>query len=455
MRALGWLAVAVLYYFASWPPLIFFSWLAAALRVAAEPLAGLLLAAVLLPFYYQHKELYLVDYSWTIAPAEAVALCLLPVLGYQLWLTRRRRGWPLPATDRLALLWLAINLAAVFTVWQWPAYGQGLRDVVIVPLVLYLAVRLLVTSQAQQEQIALALLLGGLLAAVGGLVTWWRGEGVVADGLLRLVGFSYSPNHTALYLERTLLLGAGLTLAWPRPVWRWGLAGATAIVGVALLLTVSRGAWFLGLPVALGMAGWLVQRRVGGRGTMRLVKQRPVRFWLGLLLVLSLLAVVVLLLLPAISARLHNSETVSSRLRIWQATFALWRDYPLFGVGVGGFFWRYPAFLIGSISEPNILHPHNVWLEFAAIWGLSGLLWLGALLVIVVRQSRCWAWAPVGRDFWLALGLAAGLAAGFAHAQVDTLFVLADLAAWNWLALALLDSIRKFLCATKPAREGK
>jgi hypothetical protein len=39
---------------------------------------------------------------------------------------------------------------------------------------------------------------------------------------------------------------------------------------------------------------------------------------------------------------------------------------------------------------------------------------------------------------WPQIGLAAALFAGFAHGHVDAFQSLPDLAAWNWVALALL-----------------
>ena len=115
---------------------------------------------------------------------------------------------------------------------------------------------------------------------------------------------------------------------------------------------------------------------------------------------------------------------------------SLWRQYPLFGVGPGGFYWNFPAFLQPSpAADPNLLHAHSVWLEYATGWGLFGLLWLGALLgwlVSVLRHPSSRARA------WYRIGLLAALGASLAHAQVDAFAALPELAAWNFVALALL-----------------
>jgi O-antigen ligase len=141
-------------------------------------------------------------------------------------------------------------------------------------------------------------------------------------------------------------------------------------------------------------------------------------------------------------ARLFNGQTLALRFDGWAATLRLWRDYPLAGVGPGGFFWRYPAYLPAGIAlEPNQLHPHNIWLEVAATWGLLGILWFAAIIVAAIgarpRQIR-----SAAANGWLAAGLAAAFVAAVAHAQVDAFFLLPDLAAWNAIAWALLSSTR-------------
>lgn len=299
--------------------------------------------------------------------------------------------------------------------------------------------------------VALALFGGGVLVAVWGLLAWVRGEGVPVDGVLRLVGPHYSPNHTALYLLRTLFLGVGLVAAaWAAPRRRadwttaaargragWTVGGSTALVLLALVLTGSRGALLLGLPVGALVMGAVALRRQPG--LLRWLAAHPVARVVAAV-ALAAAAVAALLLWD----RLLNHQTLNLRLDLWEASLRLWRDHLLLGVGPGGFFWSYPAYLpLGGAWEPNQLHPHNVWLEVATTWGLLGFGWLGLLLwqgatlwqrgaVLPGRQQ------PLART-WLVAGLLAALLAAFAHAQVDAFFLLPDLAAWNLLALALVS----------------
>jgi O-antigen ligase len=147
--------------------------------------------------------------------------------------------------------------------------------------------------------------------------------------------------------------------------------------------------------------------------------------------------------------RIANRASLDARWVSWQAGYQLWRAFPLNGVGPGGFFWNYPAFLpLGQTKEANLLHPHNVWLEFMTMWGVAGLLWLLGLLAALwlfqhrrASRSGCVQRSEtrsVVSGFALQTGLIAALAAAFIHAQVDAFMILPDLAAWNWLAGALL-----------------
>ena len=244
-RGKTWVSLLLLYYFAVWPPLIGLCWLLWVLLCLAQPRFGLGAAAMLLPFYFQHKDLYLVDAVLAIPPAAAATACLLPAVVRHAW---RRRHW-FAHVDAAALGLLAVSLLAAARVWQWDAYRQGMIDLVLVPLALWFAFRILddgVWGQTAGEfsyTIALALFAGGVLAAAWGVAAWIGGHGVDVDGVRRLVGPHFSPNHTALYLVRTFFLGVGLAATWcagggtATHIWlRWGrfaLWGATALVLLA------------------------------------------------------------------------------------------------------------------------------------------------------------------------------------------------------------------------------
>ncbi len=449
----SWLVLCLVYYFATWPPLIALCGVAAVLLITCAPSMGLGFVALLLPFYFQHKELHLVNGRAIIPPAHAMLFCL--------WIALLTTAWPLFSwrsrakihvavkrfhrTDWLAVTWIGTSLLSSAHVWHWPAYGQGLVDLVLLPCLAYTAVRRLVTTPARHTQLVAALFAGGLGAALIGLVLWGQGKGTVADGVLRLVGLYFSPNHTALYLERTLWLGLGLALSIRGALRRWLLL-ATGVIGIALWLTASRGAWILGLPFGALLFVW-------GAGWLQWHNVVTATRWTGRLVIVSVMAVVSMLfwigganlslLLNPLWERVTNSATINERVITWQATLQLWQDHWLVGVGPGGFFWRYPSYLPWQAqNDPNLLHPHNLWLELAAGWGVLGLLWFVLLLWQLRRiydtlQSQGRA-SSQESPHWQQIGLLAALGAGMAHGQVDAFAALPDLALWNWLALGLV-----------------
>lgn len=418
VRAGMWALVLLVYYLATWAPLIVVCWGALALLMAAQPRGGLMLVLALLPFHHYHKELAWAGTLWAIPPAQAALLCLLPgALGRAKALLRGGQdGWAW-----VAAVWVGVAFLAMPSVWHWPAYLQGMVELVWVPVVLFLLVRRAARQPAGARDLATGLALGGVLAALAGLVEWLGGGGTPADGLRRLVGPTFSPNHTALYLERTLFLLVGLA-GVTRGTRRWTVLLAAAITSVALVLTGSRGALLLGLPA--GAALWLVFAARDGARSRRV----------GLLVAGAVLAVL-LVVLGGMLDRLFNRATLGARWETWQTAGRMVAEFPLAGVGPGGFTWTYPAYLPpGYPTEPNLRHPHQVWLELATSGGVAALLWFGWVLR---RMARLRPPLPEqARLLWA--GAAAGLVAGLAHAQVDAFQALPDLAAWNWCALALL-----------------
>ncbi len=428
-----WALLLVLYYLASWPPLIVLCWLAAAFLIAAQPLTGLMLAAAALPFHFQHKELRLVETVWAVPPSQAALLATLPGLAQRvLHMNSRLVTCMFNAvrqsqfTDRLILAWLGISLLTALNVWHWPGYVHGFWALVATPVLLYAGIRVLATEARQCRAVLTALFAGGVIAAGAGLVDWLIGGGVSVDGVRRLMGISFSPNQTALYLLRTLFIGVGLLKA--RDSGGSAIAAWSLLTALALALTLSRGALFLGLPAGALLMIAAGRERIFGRGRLH--------NWLPPIGLLTLAVAAALLF--HYGERILNIETLQTRLVIWRDAWSLWKEFPLLGVGPGGFFWNYPAFMEPSPSaDPNLRHPHSVWLEYATGWGVVGLAWLAALFGwMVYLLKRLWR-RP---NAWVQVGLLAALCAGLGHAQVDAFAMLPELAGWNFAVLALLTS---------------
>jgi O-antigen ligase len=247
-----------------------------------------------------------------------------------------------------------------------------------------------------------------------------------------------SPNNLALLLDRAVpilvavaafagrrAVGQDLTgfATEGRPVrsadWRRVLYALALLPSLAALaLTFSRGALLLGLPAAMLFVG--VVR--GGRA-----------LWAALVALLAAAAGLAPLLGTDRFRSLLDvgSGTGFFRLRLWQSAWAMVWDHPWLGVGPDNFLYQYRTryILPDAWQEPNLSHPHNILLDFAARLGLGG------VAILVWLQIAFWgvAWRlyrrlPEGDTRALALGLMASMAAILAHGLVDNSFFLVDLA---------------------------
>ena len=148
----------------------------------------------------------------------------------------------------------------------------------------------------------------------------------------------------------------------------------SGLAAVSVFLIWSRAA---GLALILG-AGWF----------SLLAHPFRTRF---VFLVTGLLLVSVLILTPSgLRSRLLIERTGTSRPEIWQVAWHALLEHPWTGVGANfPDYWR--ATYRGD-SQEIVPHAHNLWLQFAALYGLPGLvaaLWLtGGLLYLAWRWGR-------------------------------------------------------------------
>jgi O-antigen ligase len=196
----------------------------------------------------------------------------------------------------------------------------------------------------------------------------------------------------------------------------------------ALLLTFSRGAWLVGVPISIlfvaGMRGW-----------------RPLALAAGLLIVAAI--AVLLLVGPGRLSLLLNPDggTTFFRLQLWQSSWAMIRDHPVLGVGLDNFLYQYRTryVLPTAWEEFNLSHPHNMVLDSWLRLGLPGLAVFFWLLLAFFRDGwLAYRRLPESRDRLLVLGLMGGMVYTMAHGLIDNAFFLVDLAYVFTLMLALV-----------------
>ncbi|MCB0014241.1 MAG: O-antigen ligase family protein, partial [Anaerolineales bacterium] len=394
-----------------------------------RPAWGFALVAFSLPLYVLPKAML----GYRFSPVEFfILLAFLAALAH--WLTipaaRHRLRWR--RADGAVLAFLVIATASLWFTERLDVATNEWRVVILEPLLIYAAFRLIRPDERERAHILDGLVASGLMIALIGLGQYLTGQNLITaeGGLLRLRSIYGSPNNVALYFER--ILPFTLAFALVGHGWRRRAYGsATLVLGLAGLLTFSKGGLLLGFPVAIGVVLLLWLK---GRG-------RRVWPWLLAGLVVGPAGLLVVQQIPALSGRLDILGVTSDfRVNLWQASLNMIRENPWWGVGLDNFLYAYRGryILQAAWQEPNLNHPHNIILDYWTRLGIFGLL------------SGLWLWAELAGTAWrrwratpahpFALGLAGAVAAMLAHGLVDQSYFLVDLAGAFCLLLGLASS---------------
>ncbi|MGW8318869.1 MAG: O-antigen ligase family protein, partial [Candidatus Promineifilaceae bacterium] len=267
-----------------------------------------------------------------------------------------------------------------------------------------------------------AFVLGGLVVAAIGLWQYVTGQNLITGegGLMRLRSIYGSPNNAALYLGRMVPILVAMSLMG-RDRRRLAYALSLIPVGAAIVLTFSKGSLFLGVPASLAVVFVLWRHSVGGR----------IWPWLMGAVAVGAGAILLLLRIPQLAARLNlQGSTSFFRLSLWQASLNMFVEHPVFGVGLDNFLYAYRSRYIfrDAWQEPNLSHPHNIFLDFATRLGIVGLLTGGWMFWNFLRiawrlpRSVSGIWRPI------AVGILGSLVYMLVHGLVDHSFFLVDLA---------------------------
>lgn len=217
---------------------------------------------------------------------------------------------------------------------------------------------------------------------------------------------------------------------------RWRLASLVAAGGggVAIVWTLSRGAWLgmlVGVAVAAACAAAWRADPSGAVGASKrettpalVAPSRRAAFTAAVVLVVGLAVGAATMpgALPRAARILDTgSETASWRLATWRSTLVLIGDHPLLGVGPNGFEAAFPRYKAEGSDDGRLGYlptesAHNALLDATASFGLLGLLAMAALAglagVAVTRRLREPHPIPAAA---LAVSLVAGVTALMLH----------------------------------------
>ena len=338
--------------------------------------------------------------------------------------------------ERRVFFWWAVGLLAIGAVsLLFSHYGvfslRELRQTIIVPVLLFLVACWLLENRQQAWRLIQAFVAGSVVAAAVALVEPIVDPDAVvqAEGVLRLSGFYPSPNHLAMIVERALplVVAAGMFKLWPSRV-AWPIAG---VLAVALLGSFSRAGWIAGLVILLFFIWVLLPE----------LRQR-VRLFGGVILVAVLLFAGGVTLGPERVRSLLSVEpgtTTHIRLVNGQSSLQMIADYPITGVGLDNYLYVHAQYLNPAAwREPNLSHPHNLFLDFWLRLGIVGLAFIiGFLVRFFMLTHRIAYSSQKGETRALGIGLAGSQLAAVTHGMLDNYYFLPDLASWFWLTAAL------------------
>ncbi|MGD9029032.1 MAG: O-antigen ligase family protein, partial [Anaerolineae bacterium] len=239
------------------------------------------------------------------------------------------------------------------------------------------------------------------------------------------------------------------------------LYGGSALpVALALVLSFSRGALLLGVPLSLLVLGalarmtdgpillpWIKPKGVGpsGTATPRVATAGRRWRWIALIAVaLAAVGVIALLSTPRFAGLLDpHSGTLFFRLQLWRGSWKMFRDHPWLGVGPDNFLYQYRGryILPSAWQEPHLSHAHNLLLSYATRLGVVGLT-VGIGLQVAFWRRALALRRTVDRDGRaLALGLMGSMAYALGHGLVDASTFFVDLAFAFLLTLGLVESL--------------
>lgn len=274
-------------------------------------------------------------------------------------------AWVLLGT--LSLLWTAEAAPAI----------TELRTMILEPALFYAVFRTSIRSRAEIIRLVDGLLAAGLVVVLIGFILYVAGDAIGGNrgvieaegGARRLASVYGSPNNVALFLGRCIPFALAMALAQIDQLRKRTALFLFVSMLITVILTLSAGALFLGVPFAIASV---------------LVLHLGKKAWRTLIaLAAAALAALLMALQFERFARLldFSAGTNFFRLRVWESSINILRDYPITGLGLDQFLYAFRSTYIlpDAEAEPTLSHPHNFILDFwirLSIFGMLLFLWL-------------------------------------------------------------------------------
>jgi len=400
--------------------------------------------------------------------SDKFGLAAVVLAAFGMWLFGKLLGGKesrkFQAYDAIVLAYLAANIIATFASHYFSPSVKGLGKVIIYIGSYFLFSAVFANNMKRKLTVLGMVLACGAALSLYGLYQYkigvaplatWEDPTVEGGGGTRIFATLGNPNLLAGLLVPLAPLAMGLGLGFlfdsknDNSKIRYKLAslvllGTSALIGLAAVLTGSRGG-YLGLLAGFGMILYI--------GCAYLWTEKPK---LRIPIVVSAIVLVLatgaaIKVIPALNQRFesifagreHSSN--SYRLNVYGASLKMFKDSWWIGTGVGNETFR-QAYGLYMVSSYDALGTYCVPLEVAVETGIPGLIAFLAMLGGAMATAHVKFWTKEEGCIlprWLAASLAAALVGLIIHGMVDTVFYRPQVHFLFWLILALIVTADK------------
>ncbi len=402
-----------------------------------SPLLGILMLGGL---WFLFMVLYKVEFGVfatlflaPIIPTMAVVgLCLLCLASlFVKALTTKRFTFKTEGVGLMIILMLGVYFVATLCSFA-SLKGVQIWAVYFAFMVFYFVVINTIKTKKQLMNLLTVFALSGLAVCVYGILQYvfgwnvtqaWMDEEMFEDIKMRIYSTLENPNVLGEYI--LLVLPVTVALMWKKHgvLAKIVYGGMAAVMGVALILTFSRGCW-VGIMAA---AAVFVTFSAG-------------KLWGLLLLVLP---IVPMILPESIINRFTSigdmkDSSTSYRVYIWMGTLHMLKDFWLSGVGPGqeAFTQVYPFYSYSAIVAP---HSHNLFLQILVESGILGIVAFAVLLLVFFRKlaAACQVQGKHGELSVTMVGIAASVIGFLVQGLFDNCFYNYRVFMIFWAVIAL------------------
>lgn len=368
---------------------------------------------------------------------DLASIRLIILAAFLLWLATGFKNKKITITKSyptfFVVIFLFINLLSLFWAGNTDWAGRKLLFLFsIFPL--YFVVSSVITDYSKVIKLTKALLAGGFLVALLGLVQFF---GQFIFGLDQVYKF-WAQNVVWPFLGKSFS-----EAVLKNTSWLVGIGGKTYLRAIATFPDPHMFSFFLGMLISLALCLWLATRknlylifgviltmvdvltfsRGGYLGILGGLLVMIIFFWgrMGKIykiagLVVFLIIIIALSVPSPISQRFFSSFNLEEgsnqgRLEIWSQALGVVRDHPILGVGLG----NYPLAINPTADYRDPIYAHNTYLDIWTETGIFALLaWLGMLLAAILACLK------KARQNIFFLGAAAGLIIFSIHSFFET-----------------------------------